>query len=543
MFESTYGADYILVKASSLEDVTSILQHSGFQFNAPDDSDDEILSPIMSAASVHSGGVPSRQNSLRMERRGDSSSPGMGRLSNSMSGSLTLSETGSVGSKGSGTCATMSRSASAARAAAANVAHTHRGRYTSEGPPLPPTHVVAPLSPPQSAPTSPPPGASAALAPLPPPDRPPFVVPGDDRVALLPDELVCVGLAQGEQENLWRSKIVAALFYPERVLPRAVNPSRHSRVRTSSVAGSKRLERGSKSPLTESFKGATPTGRDTLSPARHEDSIDDDGDDSDEELRTSSVPLLSTAESGYPVPFIALTQTIDGTSLTADVRLLRAVFSEREEADMVYVVGAGGLRGVWQGEAGQTDGDDDYHEADQSDLIRRRPDRRGRHRIRTTTFGGDEDSPSHCQQSLSPELAAAAAEWEQVERDDVYDEQRRDEATPMIDGGRVILKVLQIDLKAFGLGEWPTSQLGHRAFALSPCCAPPDSFGCWQPLTHSLGRSLVDKHGIVESVAGILAEKRINCQYTSAYSSANILVAKHDIGRAQRAIAQQDNQA
>jgi hypothetical protein len=41
-----------------------------------------------------------------------------------------------------------------------------------------------------------------------------------DKISLLPDEVVCVGLTM-QQEHIWRAKIIHALYYTEDVLPRA----------------------------------------------------------------------------------------------------------------------------------------------------------------------------------------------------------------------------------------------------------------------------------------------------------------------------------
>lgn len=133
---------------------------------------------------------------------------------------------------------------------------------------------------------------------------------------------------------------------------------------------------------------------------------------------------VATAESDYPVPFIALTQTIEGASLTADLRLLRAVFKESEEAEMVYAVGNGGLRGIWEGEEGV-------------DM----PESRSGSRERGI---GDADADDE-------------DEWQQVEKEDVERgrRERREMARRAGEGGRVLLKCICLDLWAYGLGMSP----------------------------------------------------------------------------------------
>lgn len=48
-----------------------------------------------------------------------------------------------------------------------------------------------------------------------------------DQISLLPDEIVCVGLSM-QQEQIWRAKIIHALFYTEDVLPPTGQPAAYS---------------------------------------------------------------------------------------------------------------------------------------------------------------------------------------------------------------------------------------------------------------------------------------------------------------------------
>lgn len=56
------------------------------------------------------------------------------------------------------------------------------------------------------------------------------------------------------------------------------------------------------------------------------------------------------------IPFLSLTLTVEGGSLIADIRLLRALFDSEEDAGMVYASGQGGLSGLWAGEDGVEEG-------------------------------------------------------------------------------------------------------------------------------------------------------------------------------------------
>jgi hypothetical protein len=117
----------------------------------------------------------------------------------------------------------------------------------------------------------------------------------DDELAILPDELVCIGLSLTPQhQELWRTKLIQAIFFPERV---------------AGVTASLEMD-------------------------DEDEEVDAEGMDPEEETPT----------------FVSLTQTLEGASLTADIKLLRALFTEENADEMIYAVGDGGLRGFWRGE-------------------------------------------------------------------------------------------------------------------------------------------------------------------------------------------------
>ena len=112
------------------------------------------------------------------------------------------------------------------------------------------------------------------------------------------------------------------------------------------------------------------------------------------------------------------------------MRLLRALFEPDEESEMVYAVGDGGLRGIWEGEEGVV-GEDSEAE-------------RSRSRERSASCGVGED--------LDEE---GAEEWQQVEREDLERgrKERREMARRAGEGGRILLKCISLDLWAYGLGS------------------------------------------------------------------------------------------
>ncbi|KAK4056449.1 hypothetical protein OIO90_002592 [Microbotryomycetes sp. JL221] len=402
MYCSTYHADYILLRQTDLTTVTSILQDRGFRFNEVEDSDDEQhgvddveLSHETSqqqAAQTYDLETSLSSRHTSSLRRANSGSTSRRSGAASLSGSLTLSDQ--------------------------DVQQTERGRRTNSIS-LSRSASVSVMSPIRTIDDN---KLNSHE------DDVPLAL--DDSLTLLPDELIQIGLAQGATEPVWRTKIVSALFYPERVLPLD-----HSQKSMSTTRYNRSMSMSSSFNVTSS----------------------------------QLIEQTSTYESPYPAPFIALIETCDGSSLTADVRLLRSVFQDQQQEDeMVYAIGQGGLRGVWQGEDGIVDQNESQQDV--------------------------QDHQSY--EKVNDENVTE--EWEQIERLEVEKERliRKQLSYEAGQGGRRLLKCLQLDLSKFGL----------------------------------------DKHGIVDSVAGILANEGINVVYQSTFSSANVLVAKTDIRRARQAL-------
>lgn len=357
LFLSTYHSDYILVKRDTLSAVTTILERSGFEFTPTDESDDEE-DEDEGKGGYENDYVPNgltRNSSVSSRKSSDAG----GR---SLSSSLVFSERGSAGAGGN----TISRSGSINRTVATGF------RPSVPLPSIDPSPFLP--SPTNSAPTSPP----TILLPLQPAPPPPTKKPSfklGNSLTILPDELVCVGLSHAHEDR-WRAKLVETIFYPSRILSNPPPPS-------SSLPSSRILSR------TNSL--STSRTRNTMG---------------------ASNASMMGGSLRNPVPFVALTQTPDGTSLTADVRLLRRVFGE-SEGEMVYAVGEGGLRGIWEGE----DEDEDEGEEEQ-----------------------DEEEG---------EDGEDGEEWREEERE------RRALAEKAGEGGRKLLKCLQLDLVSFGLGASP----------------------------------------------------------------------------------------
>ncbi|KAL8280455.1 hypothetical protein RQP46_007103 [Phenoliferia psychrophenolica] len=478
LFLSTYISDYLLLKADRLNDVTSILERSGFLFTANDDDGDDLdspTSPSLSRSSTFSSHAAGGHGHHKNSASGGGS----------LAGSLVLSDRGSMSSASASSQrgATLSRSGSLRSATGApsrptpSASGVRSGSFGEEDriSPLSPSTLItplspsntsastAPLSPPTSTPTSPDPGPNTAL-PLPLPPAVSAFTPGES-LTILPDELVCVGLSLTHSE-LWKQKLVQAIFYPERVLPPTRRQLALQSQNASSTMASSFLSTNSTSSSSSSSSGhsRTPlppsllTPRGPLSP-----SLQQQQHSPASFAQRNLSATLPTAQSDAPVPFISITQTIEGTSLTADLRLLRAVFKPEEEADMVN----GGLRGIWEGEEGVGEGASERS--------------RSRERSGGESAEGEGDGEE---------------EWQEVEREDLERgrRERREMARQAGEGGRILLKCICLDLWAYGL----------------------------------------DKTGIVEHLAGLLIEQDINLVYTSTFQSANILVAKSDITRARQ---------
>ncbi|SGY83059.1 BQ5605_C009g05616 [Microbotryum silenes-dioicae] len=522
LFLSTYNSDFLLVMEDSLAAVTSILEESGFQFTAnDDDDDDEELDHTMAASTtdLRRGGSFRRSRA----RAASSSTHGSGsaRMSGSLSGSLVMSDQGSSHagsvSRAPNGSATMSRSGSLGKratgvAAALQKVSMSPARSIGEASsPLLQTNLPLNDSPGAMSPG----GVARSIT------TADFV--SSNSLTILPDELVCIGLSQ-QHETFWRSKIVECLFFPERVLPapRASSSGRRppvsvspTRSRISTVLEDSKSSTREASPYTKPPLSRRPSNRATshiisggargssanplLSPA----------------ISSHTHPLaasfLSTLDADYPTPFIALTQTLEGVSLMADVRLLRKVFKEGEDEGICFIVGPGGLHSIWNGEDGV--GSDDESSDDECGFS----PRRGRERTRS-----NEHDRVQMETALEEELHSGTESSESRSRtreQEAREAERRDRKFQAKDAGK-LLKCLQLDLSSFGLGKWYKRKkyfLNHLRW-----------------LTLMLRCMKTDTHGIVEHFAGLLVNGGLNCLYQSTFSTANILVAKDDIVRARR---------
>ncbi|KAM0751602.1 hypothetical protein T439DRAFT_355510 [Meredithblackwellia eburnea MCA 4105] len=531
LFLSTYISDYLLLQAERLADVTKILEASGFAFTPGEEgesdegsqaSDEDDEAAVDDDDEVEGEG-PARSRGLsRSSTMSGSGRSAVGRkgsigTTGSLAGSLVLSDRGSAGSgsirsvtgtgghhnhhhhAGSGSV-TLSRSTSLSMkpfspTTPSSASSFHSNLFTSSPsagiadlPPSSPStsnSTNIPPSPPPSLPATPPPGfvtptaADAGTGGSSTPFNP------STSLSILPDELVCVGLNTAHEE-LWKAKLVQAIFFPERCLPRK-GASAGSRSRSGGRGGVGKamgtgigtaMERKDVSLSRQRGRAGEGTKADLVASTYSSGSSSSGASSSYFGSAGgggggSALPLsasVSTLKSDYPVPFIALTQTIEGTSLTADVRLLRAIFKEDEEAEMIYAVGEGGLRGIWEGEEGVP-----------------------------AVLGEEEEAEVEGDAPSLKRRGSDQSDWQQVEREeeDLAEREareRRELAKVAGEGGRVLLKCICLDLWAFGL----------------------------------------DKTGIVEHFAGLLIEQGINLVYTSTFQSANILVAKTDLERACR---------
>ncbi|GAA6037496.1 hypothetical protein JCM8097_008217 [Rhodosporidiobolus ruineniae] len=462
LFLSTFHSDYILVRASSLALVTSILEEEGFSFSEPLDEREEreVDAFLEEGEELEFGSSAGGDGtgSGRTTRRG-SRDDGLA----SMTSSLVLSDEGYPGGGGghgarsSSTPATTrtpsrsnsrSHSRSHSRNPSPSVSRSNSLNLRFSGsssscppPPIRSNSMSSTLSPPLYPSTAI--NDSPALSPS-------ITAPPGRSLSLLPDELVCVGLstASPAHEALWRQKVIEALFFPERVVP--ISPS-------------------SSSPTTP---------------------------------RPGHRPLETrpTAAQPPPTPFLALTQTPDSASLTADVRLLRAGFlgsaggggGAGEEA--LFTVGVGGLEGRWAGEEG---------------VRVRRTTRDGGAGEESTTeeeWEGDESALESASESEAEEegystTPSDGGEWVGSLKSGTTagaEDEGEDDEEEEGNGERTLLKCLQLDLIRFGL----------------------------------------DKPGLVEHYASLLISSGItSLLYQSTFGSANILVAKRDVRKAREVLA------
>lgn len=453
LFLSTYNSDYILVQYEELSDVTNILEGSGFSFTS-EEGDEEPLSS--STGNFTSSGSIGR---ARATSNGSESR---------MGGSLVFSESSSTGgSRSPVSLRGLSRSGSGSKSLATGF------RPSPSTPIIPSSVETSPINPLTTLPALPDLTSSTNSSAL--SSRRPSLKLGrkdesssDDTLSILPDELVVVGLSStATHEAIWRTKIVSALFYPERVLEKPTpskntSPATHSRRSskarispstllsalslskhdaTQSASSSQQFEsrvRSSSTSSSSSSSSLSNSSSSSSSPSQNHPQI----------LNRST--SLSTSNSLAPIPFIALTQTQEGTSFTCDIRLLRALFSEAEELEMVYAVGNGGLKGIWAGEDDVDEGENGEVQI-RSKKLKKRVSSRGRKGGRNSQQekGGNYDDGE----------VSGDSEWEEeAEREDMERErrerrQRRELSDAAADGGRTLLKCLQLDLVSFGLGK------------------------------------------------------------------------------------------
>jgi hypothetical protein len=218
-----------------------------------------------------------------------------------------------------------------------------------------------------------------------------------DKLSVLPDELVCIGLNQ-QYEGLWREKVVKALFFYEDIL--SVSPE------------SGRLPPNIASRVQASDSTTVSPSPDRPRPQRLE-SYTNTPD-------TTSLPLPD-----LPTPFFSLTQTTEGTSLTSDIRILRRLFPSDEEGQNIVYAAGGGLWGLWKGE------EDPYSASSLPDDVRNEAER-PRGRSRTRRDPEEEEDWERVETDLSARFAKTTVDW---------------------DSGRKLLKCIQLDLSSAGLGE------------------------------------------------------------------------------------------
>ncbi|KAJ8291657.1 Uracil-regulated protein 1 [Rhodotorula toruloides] len=460
-FISTFYADYILLRSSALPLATEILEQEGFGFAEADEGMEEEMRAFrereeeeMSAAGIGVSGA-------RTPRRSSGWADEDELFASGMMGSLVLSDAGS-GSAGGSRDRSGSRtgSTSASRSNSLSLSRSNSLSMSSSTPLSPPLATSSPSSSPSLV-------AQAAGFSTTSPDAPPL--------SLLPDELVCVGLSPAH-ESVWRSKIVETLFFPERVLPRPSGSSITGAPSSSSGTRAREGKDRSESLTTSSFPldlSRPSAPHDPIPPASSH--LPPPPSSSRPTPLRSPSTTLPTPLSPHPTPFLALTQTAEGTSLIADVRLLRKVFcegGEGEEEKGVWVSGEGGLGGAWEGEEGVEGWEAEEEEEDEEAGM---------------TTASEDESGSSVRSSVSEDEG-----WEPVSPGTSARDVTEDEEEQEGEGAseRTLLKCLQLDLTRFGL----------------------------------------DKPGLVEYYTSLLIEGGVrSLLYQSTFGSANILVAKRDV--------------
>lgn len=306
-----------------------------------------------------------------------------------------------------------------------------------------------------------------------------------DKISLLPDEIVCVGLNM-QHELVWRTKLVHALFYIEDVLPpgdRTTSTTGYAEVQ-SDLPTSGEWDSRATSRQSHLFSTTPTPKRPTLSFESHHTpsrTLSASTQDS-----RSQALFTATSEADYPIPFLSMTLTEEGGSLITDIRLLRALFAESDES-VVFAPG-GGLTELWSGEQDEDDGSSIGGE-ESTDALSAIVDlnlERRRSKANSTAELGTWD------------VFDEAADWQtSADSSNVQAQEDEDEEGKLLfASGRRLFKCLQLDLSSFGL----------------------------------------EKAGLAHQFATLITKEKINLLYSATFRTANILVAKRHIRKARNAL-------
>ncbi|GAA5920442.1 hypothetical protein JCM5296_006595, partial [Sporobolomyces johnsonii] len=351
LFLSTFYSDYILVRSSSLTRVTEILEESGFVFGEADEDDEEGMESLRDSLELEerAGGsrTASRRGSGEDDRRAMGARERAGSGGATLSRSMSMSGSVSVSRPSHGAPPLRSNSMSATTAApphalSPSTSPPRAGPSTSASPAFTPPlgDPFSPFSLPLPSPSTTP--TPSSFSPLPlsptsatttthPPSPHPQPPPPRDSLTLLPDALICIGLSlEPAHQDVWRTKIVEMLFFPSCLHSRSPDSS-FSPAESSPRRRRRRRHRSGSGKRTGTRRGKA-----------------------------------------GPTPFVALTQTPEGASLTADVELLRTSFlggrgrgeSTDGRDELVFTVGSGGLGGLWDGEAEEADSGEEEEEGE-----------------------------------------------------------------------------------------------------------------------------------------------------------------------------------
>lgn len=272
------------------------------------------------------------------------------------------------------------------------------------------------------------------------------------KLCCLPDELVCVGLNR-EYESSWRDKLVQAIFYSDDVLPPSpelstedseiddipgYSPSvdedlANSTEFSTNLSNSGYSMRNTSSHPSSSVKRRKPrTFADSIREGSqpHLSSNTNNACDNPTPFNHHhSERSPSTSMADHPTPFVSFTATLEGCSLTADIRLLRKLFPNDQE-NSVFAAGEGGLDSPWIGEEGD---DIILSDSDGESPVMRN--------------GNDEvDLPSRGRSRKRDSALSQVSQFDRMGLVDGY-------TSNGVDGSRRLLKCLQLDLSSFGLGE------------------------------------------------------------------------------------------